>query len=105
MTVSRQARPHRRIATLALSLSLVCVAFVTAPARAAEPHFAFAVISGVMKSVADEPAAQRLIDAIGLDQRLSFVVYDGNVKGPREQCSDTLYDRRQQLLAPIVKRV
>ncbi|PMS23812.1 hypothetical protein C0Z18_01180 [Trinickia dabaoshanensis] len=68
------------------------------PVHAAEPRFAFAVVSGVMSSTADEPSAQRLIEAIGLDQRLSFMVYDGNIKGHAERCADALFARRQQLL-------
>ncbi|MGG1943215.1 hypothetical protein AB1286_00155 [Trinickia sp. NRRL B-1857] len=83
----------------ALAFGLAALASFAAPARAAEPRFSFAVISSVMKSAADEPLAQRLIDAIGLDQRLSFVVYDGNIKGTAERCGDALFDRRQQLLA------
>lgn len=96
MTARRRARPYpyRAIAALAL----VCAPCAVAHARAEAPRYAFAVISGVMKSPADEPAARRLIEAIGLDRRLSFVVYDGNLKGAHERCSDALYDRRQQLL-------
>lgn len=98
MTVRRRARPHRTIAALALSLAWLPCVMASLPAKAAEPRYAFAVISGVMKSAADEPAAQRLINAIELDQRLSFVVYDGNLKGAHERCADALYDQRQQLL-------
>jgi hypothetical protein len=96
--VTTRRRVRSQGVTTALALSLACTALVAARAYAAEPRYAFAVISGVMTSAADEPAAQRLIDAIGLDRRLSFVVYDGNLKGPRERCADTLYDQRQQLL-------
>lgn len=98
MTVRRRARSPRAIAAFALSLLWLPCVTASAPASAAEPHYAFAVISGVMKSAADEPAAQRLINAIGLDQRLAFVVYDGNLKGAHERCADTLYDQRQQWL-------
>lgn len=93
----RRALPQWRRLHL-LAFGLAALASFTAPARAAEPRFSFAVISSVMKSAADEPLAQRLIDAIGLDQRLSFVVYDGNIKGAAERCGDALFDRRQQLL-------
>ena len=96
MTAAWRARPYRAIA--AFALALVSAPCTVAHARAEAPHYAFAVISSVMKSGADEPAARRLIEAIGLDQRLSFVVYDGNLKGAHERCSDALYDRRQQLL-------
>ncbi|HTH72978.1 MAG TPA: hypothetical protein VL635_01095 [Trinickia sp.] len=70
----------------------------TAPASAAAPRYTFAVVSGAIRSPADEAAAARLIEAIGLDERRAFVVYDGNIKSADERCSDTLYDRRQQLL-------
>jgi hypothetical protein len=92
----RRAGAHRGLVAIALTLGYL--SSLAVPARAAEPHYAFAVISGVMTSPADEPAAQRLIEAIGLDPRLAFVVYDGNIKGPTERCADTLYDRREQLL-------
>jgi len=94
----RWVLPQRR-RFYALAFGLAAFASFAAPARAAEPRFSFAVVSSVMKSAADEPSARRLIDAIGLDQRLSFVVYDGNIKGAEERCGDTLFDRRQQLLA------
>ncbi len=97
MTIRRRAHPHRGIAALALAIA--CVSCRAAPVHAAQTRYAFAVVSSVMKSGADEPAAQRLIEAIGLDPRLSFVVYDGNVKGANERCADGLYERRQQLLA------
>lgn len=98
MTVRRRARARREIAALALSLVWLPCVTASAPARAAEPHYAFAVISSVTQSASDEPATQRLINAIGLDQRLSFVVYDGNLKGAHERCADALYDQRQQWL-------
>ncbi len=85
------------IRTVAVA-ALTWVSLFAAPARAAEPHYAFAVISGAIESPSDEAAAQRLLAAIGTDDRLSFVVYDGNVKGPDERCSDTLYERRLQWL-------
>jgi hypothetical protein len=59
-----------------------------------------------MTSQRDEASAQRLIDAIGLDPRTAFVVYDGNLKGSREACADALYERRHDLLetsrAPLI---
>ncbi|WP_322013995.1 hypothetical protein [Paraburkholderia sp. J12] len=67
-------------------------------AHAQTPRYAFAVIANVVTSQADEPAAQRLIDAIGRDPQNAFVVYDGNLKGSSETCSDSLYDRRRTLL-------
>jgi hypothetical protein len=96
VTARRQAHRHRGIASLALALA--CVSCFATRVRAAEPRYAFAVVSGVMTTSADEPAAQRLIEAIGLDRHLAFVVYDGNLKGPSERCADGLYERRQQWL-------
>jgi hypothetical protein len=71
---------------------------LAANAREQSQHYAFAVIANAMTSQADEPAAQRLIDAIGRDAHTAFVVYDGNLKGAREVCADALYDRRHALL-------
>ena len=88
MTARRQAHRHRGIASLALALA--CVSCFATRVRAAEPRYAFAVVSGVMTTSADEPAAQRLIEAIGLDRHLAFVVYDGNLKGPAERCAEPL---------------
>ena len=96
MTARRQAHPHRRTASLALVLA--CVSCFATRVGAAEPRYAFAVVSGVIETSADEPAAQRLIEAIGLDRHLAFAVYDGNLKGPGERCADGLYERRQQWL-------
>ncbi|WP_213296128.1 hypothetical protein [Paraburkholderia sacchari] len=70
------------------------------------PRYSFAVIANVVTEPGDEATLQRLIDAIGRDPQISFTVYDGNLKGPRETCTDRLYDRRRALLdasrAPLV---
>lgn len=87
---------HRRAAFAAAALAASML--FAGPASAAEPRYAFAVVSGAIRSPSDEVAAERLIEAIGLDDRRAFVVYDGNIKGANERCADTLYDRRQQLL-------
>lgn len=71
---------------------------LTTTARAQAPRYAFAVIANAVTSTADEPAAQRLIDAIGRDPQTAFVVYDGNLKGAGETCADSLYDRRHTML-------
>ena len=57
---------------------------VVVPASSRTPKrrsYAFAVIASTMQSPADEAPTQRLIDAIGRDRDVSFVVYDGNLKG------------------------
>ncbi|WP_183722998.1 hypothetical protein [Paraburkholderia sp. WP4_3_2] len=87
------------------------VAFA-APAKAAQPaqtpawRYAFAVVANVVTEPGDETTLQRLIDAIGRDPKIAFLVYDGNLKGPRESCVDHLYERRRDLLeasrAPVV---
>ncbi|HEY3599346.1 MAG TPA: hypothetical protein VGL08_17765 [Paraburkholderia sp.] len=67
-------------------------------AHAAAPHYAFAVIAGTLQSPADEAPTQRLIDAIGRDPHVSFIVYDGNLKSAGEPCRDALYETREALL-------
>jgi len=100
------ARTWRVLAAARFAALVLPLAFGTAAFGAPESHFAFAVVANVMTSPADEPAARRLIDAIGLDRRNAFLVYDGNLKGLDEPCADALYDRRLALLdasrAPVV---
>ncbi len=94
-------RLRRCVATRAAVVAFVAVAFVsiTAAAHAAEPQrYAFAVIGSTMHSPADEAPTQRLLDAIGRDPQVSFIVYDGNLKSAKEACRDSLYERRQALL-------
>lgn len=79
-------------------MSLAGLCAFASPAYAAAPRFTFAVIANTMHSPADEAATQRLIEAIGREREVSFIVYDGNLKGPKEACRDTLYERRQALL-------
>ncbi|MEX3896108.1 hypothetical protein [Paraburkholderia sp. BR10954] len=77
-------------------LAMVCAWGASAHAEAS--RFGFAVISGTMHSPADEAATQRLLDAIGRERDVRFIVYDGNLKGPKEVCRDALFERRQALL-------
>ncbi|WP_429526919.1 hypothetical protein [Paraburkholderia youngii] len=77
-------------------LAMVCA--WGAPAHAEASRFGFAVISGTMHSPADEAATQRLLDAIGRERDVRFIVYDGNLKGAKEVCRDALFERRQALL-------
>lgn len=67
-------------------------------ARAEAERFAFAVVANALAQPDNEADAQRLIDAIGRNDNVSFIVYDGNLKGPHEPCSDALYERRHALL-------
>lgn len=90
------ARVRRNI--VAALVSLWCALLCAHGAQAAKPHYAFAVIAGTMQSAGDEASTRRLLEAIGLDRQMSFVVYDGNFKGVAETCADALYAQRQQLL-------
>ncbi|MBN3818342.1 hypothetical protein G3N57_17780, partial [Paraburkholderia sp. Se-20369] len=71
-----------------------------APAKRASPPapYSFAVVSGVLGSPADEPAAQRMLEAMARERNLAFVVYAGNLKGTKEACRDALYMQRGALL-------
>jgi hypothetical protein len=100
-------RRLRAALTFAFSLSgartwfaamLAAFLMVATPARATASRFTFAVIANTLRSPADEAATQRLIEAISRDRDVSFIVYDGNLKGPKEACRDGLYERRQALL-------
>lgn len=84
---------HALAAALA-ALSACCAA----PAYADTSHFSFAVIGDTLRSPADEPATQRLIEAIGRERDIAFIVYNGNLKGAKEACRDALYERRHALL-------
>ncbi|APA84517.2 hypothetical protein BJG93_03230 [Paraburkholderia sprentiae WSM5005] len=77
---------------------LAAVCAWTAPAHAEASRFAFAVLSDTMHSSADEAATQRLLDAIARERDVRFIVYDGNLKGPKEVCRDALFERRHALL-------
>ncbi|WP_277188295.1 hypothetical protein, partial [Caballeronia sp. BR00000012568055] len=58
----------------------------------------FAVVSNALTRSSDEPAVRSMLDAIGRDRNLSFIVYDGNVKGGNEPCRDSIYQSRHDLL-------
>ncbi|MGA7777982.1 MAG: hypothetical protein WCA85_09770 [Paraburkholderia sp.] len=88
--------PRTLRAALGIALVLACVAQSTA--HAAPIRYSFAVLAGTMQSPEDEAPTQRLIDAIGRDRNLSFIVYDGNLRGPKETCRDSLFERREGLL-------
>jgi hypothetical protein len=86
-------------AAIAVGFTITFALTFSAPAAAQAPHYGFAVIANVVRSPGDEPAALRLIDAIGRDPQTSLVVYDGNLKGAGETCADALYDQRRAVLA------
>nr|WP_025600922.1 hypothetical protein [Burkholderia sp. WSM2230] len=86
-----------RGAALASALVFACSLPVSL-AHAQARSYRFAVIANTMQSPADEAPTQRLIDAIGRERGVSFIVYDGNLKGPKEACRDALYERRHAVL-------
>jgi hypothetical protein len=90
--------PVSALAALLGLLSLAGLITFATPADAAATRFTFAVIANTMHSSADEAATQRLIEAINRERDVSFIVYNGNLKGPKEACRDALYERRHTLL-------
>ena len=64
----------------ALAIALILTGGVAPHAQAAPVRYTFAVIAGTLQSPADEAPTQRLIDAIGRNRDMSFIVYDGNLK-------------------------
>ncbi|MEX3605591.1 MAG: hypothetical protein VB142_02680 [Burkholderia sp.] len=88
-------------AALLLVATLITVAAaapVTTPAaHVSDRGYAFAVLSGAINNSTDEPAAARLLDAISRDRSVAFAIYDGNRKGTREACRDSVYDTRVAL--------
>ena len=99
-TVERTRYPRRpRHASAALIVALAFMLANASPtAHAAGSRYTFAVVSGTLESPADEAHTQRLLETIGRERNVSFIVYDGNLKGPKEQCRDSLYESRQTLL-------
>src|ERR1700754_2655031 len=96
-----------RAASSAAVATLVCAswlsftaltAFTPLTAHAADAHYAFAVLGSTLQSNADEAPTQRLIDAIGRDPHIAFIVYDGNLKSADEPCRDSLFEAREALL-------
>jgi hypothetical protein len=101
ITALRIAAPRitaLRITALRVTAQACTLFCVLQPPAHAAPHYAFAVIAGTLQSPADESPTQRLIDAIGRDPRVSFIVYDGNLKSGSEACRDSLYEAREALL-------
>ncbi|KAF1025865.1 MAG: hypothetical protein GAK40_01332 [Burkholderia plantarii] len=101
----RHARPvcgtvRRRVAITWLGLLLASpwLNAHAAPAKPVDRGFAFAVLSGVAESGADEQPLQRLLDAISRERSVAFAIYDGNLKGSREPCRDAVYDTRFAIL-------
>ncbi|WP_321958956.1 hypothetical protein [Paraburkholderia tropica] len=82
-----------------IALALPGLAYAQPQSTASSQRYSFAVLANVVTEPGDEGTLQRLVDAIGRDPQIAFVVYDGNLKGPRESCADNLYERRHALLS------
>jgi hypothetical protein len=85
-------------------LAMLSIGLAGAHAFAASPPFSFAVIGNGPFSSAEEPAARRLLDAIGRSRDVPrFIIDTGNLKAPAEACDDTLLLGRLALLdsAPV----
>lgn len=94
-----RTRVAATLAAAALALLPHAVAHAAPAKRAGAPApYSFAVVSGVLGSPADEPAAQRMLEAMARERNLAFVVYAGNLKGTKETCRDVLYTQRGALL-------
>ncbi|CAD6534524.1 hypothetical protein ACFQ3P_16365 [Paraburkholderia sabiae] len=93
----RRLNGAARAMALTIALSLAAHASVSF-AKEAAPNYAFAVIGSTLQSSADEALTQRLLEAIGRDPDVSFVVYDGNLKSGKEACRDSLFETRHTLL-------
>ncbi len=94
-----RTRVAAAFAAAALAALLPAVAHAAPAKRASAPApYSFAVVSGVLGSPADEPAAQRMLEAMARERNLAFVVYAGNLKGTKEACRDAVYMQRGALL-------
>ncbi|CCD39974.1 unnamed protein product [Candidatus Paraburkholderia kirkii UZHbot1] len=90
MALSRAIRAVRLTGAVAL-LVVLAHAETTGP-------LGFAVIADALTRPADEAPVRRMLDAIGRDGNIAFIVYDGNFKGGAEPCRDSIYQARHDLL-------
>lgn len=102
-TTPLRRRSRGAARAFALTAAYVAALSLAAPGRVSfakepAPQYAFAVIGGTLQSSADEALTQRLLDAIGRDPDVSFIVYDGNLKSSKEACRDSLFETRHTLL-------
>jgi hypothetical protein len=72
-----------------------CGAYAAAPREA---PLSFAVMSGLPSSAAEQNGVARMLQAIGRERDLAFVVHDGNLKSSLERCDDSLLGERKDLL-------
>jgi hypothetical protein len=94
--VERQAVYEAAVQCIAAAaFALICT---TSAHAETSSTLSFAVVSNALTRPSDEPAVRSMLDALGRDRDLSFVVYDGNVKGANEPCRDSIYQSRHDLL-------
>ncbi|WP_244140205.1 hypothetical protein [Caballeronia sp. BCC1704] len=94
---SHLLRAAARLCNGAFVTALLAGAFAQAHAQNGDP-LTFAVISDALTRPADEAPVRQMLDAIARDRSVSFIVYDGNVKGATEPCRDSIYQSRRDLL-------
>jgi hypothetical protein len=87
----------RLTSAVTIAVALACGAIAHAHAEGNAP-LGFAVISDALTRPADEAPVRRMLDAIGRDGSIAFIVYDGNFKGSTEPCRDSIYQSRHDLL-------
>ncbi|KMY86709.1 putative transmembrane protein [Candidatus Paraburkholderia calva] len=94
------ARRHAAARFAAAAFALWCGAFADARdahAEGASP-LSFAVVANALSRPADEAPVRQMLDAIGRDRDVSFIVYDGNVKDGAEACRDGIFEARHDVL-------
>ncbi|KMZ13056.1 putative transmembrane protein [Candidatus Burkholderia humilis] len=85
-------------AVAAVSFALGCAVCATSAHAQGDRPLGFAVIANAMSRPADEAPVRQMLDAIARDRNVSFIVYDGNVKGATEACRDSVLQSRHDLL-------
>jgi hypothetical protein len=91
------ASPARNAARV-LAAALLCGALAQQHASAQDGPLKVAVIADALTRPADVAPVRQMLDAIARERDLSFIVYDGNIKGASEPCRDKIYDARHDLL-------
>jgi hypothetical protein len=102
-------RVERQVIQRAAVRCIAAALFASSSGARAQPTpspLTFAVIVNALQRPADETPVRQMLDVIGRDHDISFIVYDGNVKGGAEPCRDSIYESRHDLLdasrTPIV---
>jgi hypothetical protein len=90
--------PLRHCMMTALLLALHCACMAAPPAA-----FDFAVIANLPVDAGQEPAVRNILQAIGRDPKVDFIVHDGALKGAGERCDDDRLQQRYALLNSSLK--